>query len=151
MNKYVSIFDYQLALYLQNEGWVVHHTAPNKNNSKRKVYYFNYCPGIYDDIEKFQNIKEGKMNIKTQVINGEPNYLFPIYDSKMVRYLVDLNFKIDHVEVYVSEVDNSKRRITYFKYQRGLYHGIQQYMNRQDKIKRKKANKQNTKEVAQNV
>ena len=60
MNKYVSIFDYQLALYLQNEGWVVHHTAPNKNNSKRKVYYFSYCPGICDDIEKFQNIKEGK-------------------------------------------------------------------------------------------
>ena len=81
------------------------------------------------------------MNTKTQVINGEPNYLVPIYDSKMVRYLSDLNFKIDHVEVYVSEVDDSKRRITYFKHQRGFYHGIQKYLNRQDKMNRKKINK----------
>ena len=33
----------------------------------------------------------------------------------------------------------------------GIYAGIQKYMNRQDKVKRKKAKKQNTKEVAQNV
>lgn len=81
------------------------------------------------------------MSLKTQVIKGEPDYLIPIYDSKMVRYLSDLNFKIDHVEVYISDVGNSKRRITYFKYQRGFYHGIQQYLNHMDKMNRKKANK----------
>ena len=142
MNKYVPIFNYPLASFLVNEGWVVHHTSPNKNDPKRQVYYFNYCPGIYEDMNRFQNTKEANnMNTKTQVINGEPNYLVPIYDSKMVRYLSDLNFKIDHVEVYVSEVDDSKRRITYFKYQRGFYHGIQKYLNRQDKMNRKKINK----------
>ena len=121
MNKYVPVFTYPLASFLVNEGWIVHHTAPNKNDPKRQVYYFNNCPGIYDDLNKFQSTKESnKMNTKTKVINGEPDYLVPIYDNRMVRYLSDLNFKIDHVEVYVSDVDGSKRRITYFKYQRGI-------------------------------
>lgn len=81
------------------------------------------------------------MKYITKTIKGEPDYLVPIYDNRMVRYLCDLNFKIDHVQVYVSDVDGSKRRITYFKYQRGFYHGIQQYLNRMDKMNRKKANK----------
>ena len=81
------------------------------------------------------------MSVKTKVINGEPNYLVPIYDGKMVWYLSDLNFKIDHVEIYINDVDNSKRRVTYFKYQRGFYQGIQKYLNRQDKMNRKKINK----------
>ena len=117
------------------------------------MYYFNFAPGIYEDMNKYRSIKEDKpigQHI-TKTFRGEPDYSVPIYDNKMVRFLIDLGFKIERVEVYISEVDNSRRRVTYFKYRWGLYHGIQQYMNRQDKIKRKKANKQNTKEVKQNV
>ena len=151
--KYVPIFSYELALFLTHEGWVVHHTAPNKENHNLKVYYFNFAPGIYEDMNKYRSIKEDKpigQHI-TKRFRGEPDYSVPIYDNKMVRFLIDLGFKIERVEVYVSEVDNSRRRVTYFKYRWGLYHGIQQYMNRQDKTKRKKANKQVKKEVAQNV
>lgn len=143
--KYVPIFTYSLALFLVNEGWIVHHTAPNKSDPKRQVYYFNFAPGIYEDMCRFKNIKEeNNMSIKTEIIHGEPNYLFPIYDPKMVRYLQDLGFKVDHVEVYIGDVDNSKRRVTFFKYQRGFYCGIQKYMNRRDKMNRRK--EENTKQ-----
>lgn len=142
MIKFVPIFTYQLALFLQNEGWVIHHTAPNVSDPKRKVYYFIFAPGIYDDISQFKNFKEDK-SVKhiTKTFKGEPDYLIPIYDNKMVRYLLDLGFKIERVEVYISEVDNSKRRVTYFKYQRGFYSGIQRYLNRMNKMNRKKAKK----------
>ena len=81
------------------------------------------------------------MKYITKTIKGEPDYLVPIYDNKMVKYLLNLGFKIDHVEVYISEVNNSKRRVTFFKYQRGFYSGIQRYLNRMDKMNRKKENK----------
>lgn len=140
--KYVAVFSYPLALFLMREGWVVHHTDDNKNDPKRKVYYFSYAPGIYDDMNKFKSIKEDNaMNIETKVINGEPDYLIPIYDNKMVKYLLDMNYKIDHVEMYISPLDKSKRRVTYFKYQHGFYAGIQKYMNRRDKLNKKKDNK----------
>ena len=140
--NYVPVFSYPLALHLANMGWVIHHTAPNKNDIRRKVYYFNYAPGIYDDMTKFKSIKEeNAMNIETKVINGEPDYLIPIYDNKMVKYLLDMNYKIDHVEVYISDIDKSKRRVTFFSYQHGFYAAIQQYMNRRDKLNKKKNNK----------
>jgi len=139
MAQYIPVFTYPLALFLQNEGWVIHHTAPNKNDTKRKVYYFNYCPGIYDDMNRFQRTEKiTTTQIRSETIYGEPNYLIPIYDRNMVKYLSDLNYKIDHIEVYVSEVDNSKRRVTFFKYKRGFYTGIQKYLNWQDKKNRRK-------------
>lgn len=142
MNKYIPVFTYPLASFLVNEGWVVHHTAPNKENHNLKVYYFNFAPGIYEDMNQFKGSKEDKtMKYITKTIKGEPDYLVPIYDNKMVKYLLNLGFKIDHVEVHISEVNNSKRRVTFFKYQRGFYSGIQRYLNRMDKMNRKKENK----------
>ena len=142
MNKYIPVFTYPLASFLVNEGWVIHHTAPNKNDPQKQVYYFNYCPWIYEDMNQFKGSKEDKtMKYITKTIKGEPDYLVPIYDNKMVKYLLNLGFKIDHVEVYIYEVNNSKRRVTFFKYQRGFYSGIQGYLNRMDKMNRKKENK----------
>lgn len=142
MAQYIPVFTYPLALFLQNEGWVIHHTAPNKSDPKRKVYYFNYCPGIFDDMNRFQSTKKtNAAQIRAEIIKGEPNYLIPIYDRNMVKYLSDLNYKIDHIKVYISEVDNSKRRVTFFKYQHGFYAGIQKYLNWQDRKNRRK-NKQ---------
>lgn len=85
--KYVPIFSYELALFLTHEGWVVHHTAPNKENHNLKVYYFNFAPGIYEDMNKYRSIKEDKPMGQhiTKTFRGEPDYLVPIYDNKMVR------------------------------------------------------------------
>ena len=75
--------------------------------------------------------------------NNKEKYLVPVFDNSMPRYLNDLGFKIDHIETIYNE-DGTKKRVAMFVYQNGIYNGIQQFLNRRDKMNHKK--EKNTKQ-----
>lgn len=60
--KTIPVFRARTAARLIEEGFVVDHTDKDQKCKSKLVYYFRYCPGIYDYLNENSKKKEVRGN-----------------------------------------------------------------------------------------
>ena len=63
-NKMIPVFSQNTAARLMAEGFVVDHMDNNYKKTNQKVFYFRYCPGIYDVLNENSRKKEVRRNAR---------------------------------------------------------------------------------------
>lgn len=62
--KTIPVFNQKLVAKLLEEGFVVDHTDKNRKNKDKLVYFFRFCPGIYDILNEKGNNKGVRRNAR---------------------------------------------------------------------------------------
>lgn len=111
--KYVPVFGESLAQELAKEGYIIDRYGENKKKQGQRIYYFRYCPGIYQDMNEIS--RRAKVTDKATVA---------VYSLGLARKLMNMGFIISHTN---KNLNNPKLKVYFFKNAEGLEDEIRNY------------------------
>ena len=111
--RYIPVFNQRLAKALEAEGYVLDHTAPNRDNPYRTVFYFRNVNGIIDDLNKHS----------LQQVTKQKNTV-PVFSKNLVIRLLEKGFILNHTQ---NNLNNPCLKVFFFKNSPGIDEEINKY------------------------
>lgn len=120
----LPVFSLTIASRLMKEGYVLDHTARNRNNKKMIVYYFRNVAGLEEDIQRFKReIYYALDHVSTIAVER----------IGLAQRLLARGYKIHHLG---KQREDHRLPVFYFAVEPGLQEAIDEYFKEVQNAKR---------------